>query len=114
MFVASFGAPWSNQLAHQERVAAGTRICSDEWSSYRKLGAAGYDHRSVNHSEEEYARMDPDIVNVHTNTVEGFWASFKIALRNRRGTRRHRLELFARVCGPGAASVVRVPIVPRR
>jgi hypothetical protein len=34
---------------------------------------------------------------VTTNGIEGFWGHFKIALRNRRGTRRHDLERFARL-----------------
>jgi transposase-like protein len=81
----------------QERVVPGTVICSDEFSTYKKLTSLGYDHRTVNHSDEEYVRLDPDSVSVTTNGIEGFWGNFKIALRNRRGTRRHNLEQFARV-----------------
>jgi hypothetical protein len=57
----------------------------------------GYDHRTCNHSKAEYVRIDPDLTQVTTNGVEGFWGNFKVALRNRRGTRRFNLERFARV-----------------
>ena len=81
----------------KERVAAGSLICSDEFSSYKRLRTLGFDHRSVNHSEAEYVRLDSDLVSVTTNGIEGFWGNFKVALRNRRGTRRHNLEQFARI-----------------
>lgn len=88
-------------LPLQERVATGTLVCSDEFKTYGRLGqpAYGYDHRTVNHSLEEYVRLDDDLVNVTTNAVEGFWGNgdMKVALRTRRGTRRFELEKFARV-----------------
>jgi hypothetical protein len=61
------------------------------------MKGAGYHHRTVNHSKEEYVRYDADGVEVHTNTIEGFWGNFKVALRSRRGTRRVALETFCRV-----------------
>jgi transposase-like protein len=81
----------------EERIAAGALTVSDEFSSYNFMCRAGYKHRTVNHSEEEYVRYDPDGLEVHPNTIEGFWSHFKVALRRRRGTRRHDLETFARV-----------------
>jgi hypothetical protein len=82
----------------QERIAADTVTFSDEFSSYRFMKRTSYNHRTVNHSKEEYARFDPvDGVVVHTNTIGSFWAHFKIALRVRRGTRRCNLETFARI-----------------
>jgi hypothetical protein len=81
----------------RERVKKGTPVYSDEFSSYFTLKALGYPHATVNHSEEEYVRYEEDGSMAHTNTVEGFWSLFKVALRSRRGTRRANLELFARV-----------------
>ena len=76
----------------KERVAAGSLF-----SSYKRLRTLGFDHRTVNHSNAEYVRLDRDLVSVTTNGVEGFWGNFKVALRSRRGTRRHNLEQFARI-----------------
>ena len=54
-----------------EHVNIGSRVISDEWHAYKKLNRL-YDHESINHSKNEYARGD-----VHTNTIEGFWAIMK-------------------------------------
>lgn len=81
----------------RQRVARGTHVYSDEFSSYFTLKQIGYPHSTVNHSKEEYVRYEDDGTLAHTNTVEGFWSMFKISLRGRRGTRRNQLESFARV-----------------
>jgi transposase len=47
-------------------------IYTDEWHSYRGLGRAGYTHHRINHSERVYVSGD-----VHTQTIEGFWALLK-------------------------------------
>lgn len=49
-----------------------TRIISDEWSGYKGLGIGPRRHETVNHSKREWARGD-----VHTNTIESFWALCK-------------------------------------
>ena len=54
-----------------QHVNIGSRVISDEWRAYRKLKEF-YKHERVNHSKEEYVRGD-----VHTNTIEGFWAILK-------------------------------------
>jgi len=71
----------AEQIAHVDRstveqkllqhVNIGSRIISDEWKAYRKLKEF-YKHEKVNHSRKEYVRGD-----VHTNTIEGFWAILK-------------------------------------
>jgi transposase-like protein len=57
-----------------ETIAPGTRVYTDEYSIYARLGAWGYDHKSVNHGRGEYARdEDGDgFCEVHVNTMEGF------------------------------------------
>lgn len=52
-------------------VNVGSRVISDEWKAYKKLKEF-YTHESVNHRRKEYVRGD-----VHTNTIEGFWAILK-------------------------------------
>ena len=54
-------------------VRAGARVSTDEFSSYRPLVERfGYRHETVNHDAKEYVRGD-----VHTNTIEAFWAHVK-------------------------------------
>lgn len=52
-----------------------SRIMTDEWSGYRGLPNAGWNHHSVCHSMYEYARGD-----VHTNSIEGFFGMLKRGL----------------------------------
>ena len=53
-------------------VQPGTRISTDDHRSYRHLGRVGFTHEVVEHSTGEYVRGD-----VHTNTIEAFWAMVK-------------------------------------
>lgn len=61
--------------------AADTKVVTDEYSAYRPLKKAGFDHEKINHSKEEWARGD-----VHTNSIEGFWSQMK---RSIDGTHHH-------------------------
>lgn len=56
----------------RDSVAVGTTIYSDQAAVYKTLKRLGYQHDSVNHSIEEWARG-----HVHTNTIEGFWPQLK-------------------------------------
>lgn len=58
-------------------IRKGSRISSDEFTSYLTLRRHGYDHRSVNHKKKEYARGQ-----THTNTLEGFWSLLKRSIRS--------------------------------
>lgn len=53
-------------------VQPGATVVTDEFRSYRNLGAMGFDHRKVRHSAGEYVR---DMA--HTNGIESFWALLK-------------------------------------
>src|SRR3990172_5826500 len=55
-----------------KRVMPRAIIFTDELKSYNGLPRAGYFHRRVNHSAQIYVSG-----NVHTNTIEGFWALVK-------------------------------------
>ncbi len=57
------------------RVLPASTIYTDELKSYRQLGREGYTHRRINHSERVYVSGD-----VHTQTIEGFWALLKNGL----------------------------------
>lgn len=56
----------------KSKVLTASVVYTDEFKSYRALDGAGYTHRRVNHSERVYVDGD-----VHTQTIEGFWALLK-------------------------------------
>ncbi len=58
----------------KENTEEGTEIHTDENQSYQGLE----NHKTVNHSIGEYVNK-----NVHTNSIESFWAMFK---RGHKGT----------------------------
>lgn len=53
-------------------IPEGSRIITDDWSTYRTLVNYGYRHEKVNHSQGEYVRGD-----AHTNNIEAFWSGVK-------------------------------------
>lgn len=55
----------------EKHVPAGSRILTDDFSSYNKLGNA-YTHNTINQSLRIYVDGD-----VHTNTIENFWSVLK-------------------------------------
>ncbi|MBM3939766.1 MAG: IS1595 family transposase [SAR202 cluster bacterium] len=55
-----------------KRVLPASTAYTDELKSYNGLNAAGYQHDTVNHSQEVYVSGD-----VYTNTIEGFWSLVK-------------------------------------
>jgi len=58
-------------------VAPGTTVFTDQWRGYCRLRAAGYDHQTVNHSQNF---VDPT-TGVCTNAVEAYWGRLKRWLR---------------------------------
>jgi transposase-like protein len=68
----------------KEHVAPGSTVYSDEYQSYALIGrltdetgkAFGYKHDTVKHGQDEFVRGD-----VHTNSIEGFWALVKNGIR---------------------------------
>jgi hypothetical protein len=58
----------------RNKISQGTTIITDCWSGYRDLNWCGFDHHSVNHSENF---VDPNIPWVHTQNIERLWRSLK-------------------------------------
>jgi hypothetical protein len=52
-------------------VRKGSTIMTDEWTSYQGLEKK-FVHKTVSHGKGEYVRG-----NVHSNSIEGFWALLK-------------------------------------
>jgi transposase len=51
-------------------------IYTDEYKAYKRLGRVGYYHRRIRHSAKVYVKGD-----VHTQTIDGFFALVKNAIR---------------------------------
>ncbi len=64
--------------AVMENVSPKAHLMSDEAGVYRKIARLGYQHGSVKHGKRHWVRG-----NIHTNSIESFWALFK---RNYHGT----------------------------
>jgi transposase len=56
----------------KERILPASTVFTDESYAYRDLGRLGYQHERVNHRQGVYVSGT-----VHTNTIEGFWATVK-------------------------------------
>ena len=57
-------------------IEKGTKVSSDELKSYNGVAAAGYEHGTVNHSQEQYVNGEH-----HTQSIEGFWSRLKLSIR---------------------------------
>lgn len=60
----------------KSRIARGATIYTDEYPVYRQLRQHGYSHDRVLHGSKIYVSG-----NVHTNTIEGFWALVKNGIK---------------------------------
>jgi transposase-like protein len=80
----------------EQTVEKGTLIYTDEYVIYDRLEEWGYEHKTVNHSQCEYARdEDGDgFHEVHVNTMEGFWSLLRSWLRPHRGISQEKLPLY--------------------
>lgn len=60
-----------------------TIISTDEWPGYRLLAGYDYQHGTVNHHRDEWARTDRETgVRHHVQHVESFWGLFKRSVRS--------------------------------
>jgi transposase-like protein len=77
-------------------ITSGSRVYTDEYAIYHRLPAWGFDHRTVCHSQGEYARDDDGdgFHEVHVNTAEGFWSLLRSWLRPHRGISQEKLPLY--------------------
>lgn len=60
----------------RQYVLPASTIYTDELPAYVPLMHQGYEHKRVHHAAEVYVQGD-----VHTNTIDGFWALLKHGLR---------------------------------
>jgi transposase-like protein len=62
-------------------------VKSDEWSSYKSLNRAGFEHLVVNHSVMFVTEDD-----VHTQLIESLWSQVKSIIKVKRGTTSEMLQ----------------------
>ena len=60
-----------------ENVEKGSTMHTDEFYSTARLEKIGYQHETVKHSSKKYVRG-----NVHTNSIEGYWALLKRSIKS--------------------------------
>ena len=74
----------------QKHVRPGTRIYSDSWAAYMHLNTLGYQHFTVEHKttfKQRYCNVDMgEVVDCHTNRIEGAWKICKDHFRRIKGT----------------------------
>ena len=75
-------------------ISPGTLIYTEEYSIYARLSQWGYDHKTVNHGQGEYARDEDGFGEIHVNTMEGFWSLLRSWLRPHRGISQDKLPLY--------------------
>ncbi len=80
----------------RQTVVGQTLVYTDEYTIYGRLQQWGYAHKTVNHSQGEYARdKDGDgFHEVHVNTIEGLWSLLRSWLRPHRGISQEQLPLY--------------------
>lgn len=67
------GRRYSHVREHfAELIKKGARVATDESTTFYRISELGLRHAWVNHVKKEWVRGD-----VHTNTIEGFWAWLK-------------------------------------
>jgi transposase-like protein len=57
----------------QDNVSLGSTVATDEFGSYRRLDALGYNHVTVRHNKGQFTTHNGGGV----NSIEGFWAQLK-------------------------------------
>jgi transposase-like protein len=77
-------------------IPKGSTVYTDEYSIYSILPEWGYQHKTVCHGKNEYARDEDGDgkCEVHVNTVEGLWSLFRSWLRPHRGISQDKLPFY--------------------
>jgi transposase-like protein len=74
-----------------KNVAYGSTIFTDEYRAYNRLKEHGFIHKSVNHSEKEYANGE-----VHVNNCECGSNLYQIWMRKFMGVNKHNLQMYSK------------------
>jgi hypothetical protein len=71
-------------------------VHTDEYNISDRLAQWGYQHKTVCHSQGEYARDEDgdEFHEVHVNKMEGFWSLLRFWMRPHRGISQEKLPLY--------------------
>ena len=75
-----------------ECCATDATIFTDKSTIYRMLPKLGYQHRTVNHVENEFSRYENGMC-ITTNRIEGFWGYMKLRFMKFHGVKRANLAV---------------------
>ena len=82
----------------QKHVVEGTRVYSDSWGAYLALNELGYEHFTVIHKttfKQRYKNVETgQIVDCHTNRIEGAWKICKDHFRRINGSNTKLFEQY--------------------
>ena len=83
-------------IPYLSHVAPGSEVHTDEYAIYNRLEQWGFEHKTVNHGQGEFARDDDGdgFCEVHVNTIEGIWSLLRSWLRPHRGVSQEKLPLY--------------------
>lgn len=73
-----------------EKIMPGSDIYTDGWASYDALALHGFNHYTVNHGENEFAREGT----YHVNGIESFWSYGKRRLAKFNGVKKTHFENY--------------------
>jgi transposase-like protein len=74
-----------------KNVGYGSTLFTDKYSAYNRLGEHGFIHKTVNHSEKEYANGI-----VHVNNCECRSNLYQIWIRKFMGVNKHNLQTYSK------------------
>lgn len=87
------------------KIVLESEVYTDTWKSYRGLKRQGYQHKTVDHGNEEYVKIDTErksnqkkrlIKKIHINGIEGFWGYLKEKLLKHHGVSRDNLIYYVK------------------
>jgi transposase len=87
------------------KITLESEVYTDTWKSYQGLKRQGYQHKTIDHSSEEYVRIETKeksslgkklIKKIHINGIEGFWGYLKERLLRHHGVSRDNLIYYVK------------------
>ena len=78
----------------RETVESGSKVYTDEYEAYKSIVKRGYEHETVNHSEDEYASGDNN--EIHTNNCECLVGLLKWWQKKHRGVSKQNLDVYTK------------------
>lgn len=87
------------------KIVLESEVYTDTWKSYRGLKRQGFRHKTIDHSNQEYVKIEKEgkssqrkkaIKKIHINGIEGFWGYLKERLLKHHGVSRDNLIYYVK------------------